>query len=222
MRLLLGHKILRPRLGQRIEPTTTTCAKIKPSNKAVELTKWCYYMRLLYQKRINALSASWMCLVLDPETSCYARLLRLPPTETIALKWYLFHLLKLLNLKGLLKKSRYVLNYFQRSKMCLGINWILNIWSRFVAWISDDYFESFSPLSNVVTEGLKTSLCNRLKIRLPDLLSKIIFRHWNCYLSSFATDGKDEHGLKNQKFGPTFSSFDAMVAKRSSQNFYYA
>ena len=148
------------------------------------------------------------------------RLLRLPPTETIALKWYRFHLLKLLNLKGLLKKSRYVLNYFQRSKMCLGINWILNIWSRFVAWISDDYFESFSPLSNVVTEGLKTSLCNRLKIRLPDLLSKIIFRHWNCYLSSFATDGKDEHGLKNKKFGPTFSSFDAMVAKRSSQNFF--
>ena len=148
------------------------------------------------------------------------RLLRLPPTETIALKWYLFHLLKLLNLKGLLKKSRYVLNYFQRSKMCLGINWILNIWSRFVAWISDDYFESFSPLSNVVTEGLKTSLCNRLKIRLPDLLSKIIFRHWNCYLSSFATDGKDEHGLKNKKFGPTFSSFDAMVAKRSSKIFF--
>ena len=112
------------------------------------------------------------------------RLQRLPPTETIALKWYLFHLLKLLNLKGMLKKSRYVLNYFQRSKMCLGINWILNIWSRFVAWISDDYFESFSPLSNVVTEGVKTSLCNRLKFRLPDLLFKIIFRHWNCYLSS--------------------------------------
>ena len=41
-------------------------------NKAVELTKWCYYIRLLYQKRINALSASWMCLVLDPENCCYA------------------------------------------------------------------------------------------------------------------------------------------------------
>ena len=33
-------------------------------------------------------------------------------------------------------------------------------------------------------------------------------------MSSFATDGKDEHGLKNQKFGPTFSSFtDSLSAK---------
>ena len=132
------------------------------------------------------------CMLNVPSIRPRDLLLRLPPTETIALKWYLLHLPKLLNLKGLLKKSRYLLNYFQRSKMCLGINWILNIWSRFVAWISEDYFESFSPLSNVVTEGVKTTRCNRLKFRLTDSLFKIIFRHWNCYLSSVATDGKDE------------------------------
>ena len=37
--------------------------------------------------------------------------------------------------------------------------------------------------------------------------------HRNCFLSSDATDGKDEHGLKVEKVGPTFSSFNAMPAK---------
>ena len=40
------------------------------------------------------------------------------------------------------------------------------ITSVLVAWIWDDYFESFSPLSNVVTEGVKTTRSNRLKFRL--------------------------------------------------------
>ena len=34
----------------------------------------------------------------------------------------------------------------------------LFIWSKFyfpLAWISSDYFESFSPLSNFVTEGVR-------------------------------------------------------------------
>lgn len=180
-------------------------------------------MALLYAFTLPKEDKCSICILSVPSIrprDLLLRLLRLPPTETIALKWYLLHLPKLLNLKGLLKKSRYLLNYFQRSKMCLGINWILNIWSRFIAWISEDYFEPFSPLGNVVTEGVKTTRCNRLKFRLPDFLFKIIFRHWNCYLSSFATDGKDEHGLKNQKLGPTFSSFDAMVAKRSSKHFF--
>jgi len=39
-------------------------------------------------------------------------------------------------------------------------------------------------------------------------------------LSSFAADGKDEHGLKIEKFGPTFSSFDAMVAKWSTKKIF--
>jgi len=33
----------------------------------------------------------------------------------------------------------------------------------------------------------------------PFLLFTTIFRHQNCFLSSFATDGKDGHGLKLQK-----------------------
>jgi len=32
-------------------------------------------------------------------------------------------------------------------------------------------------------------------------------------VSSFATDGKDGNGLKLEKNGPNFSSFDAMFSK---------
>ena len=42
------------------------------------------------------------------------------------------------------------------------------------------------------------------------LLLKTILRHWNCFLPSVATDGKDGNGLKLEKIGPLFSSFDAM------------
>ena len=33
----------------------------------------------------------------------------------------------------------------------------------------------------------------------PVLLFKTIFRHYNCFPSSVAPDGKDGHGLKNYK-----------------------
>ena len=36
-----------------------------------------------------------------------------------------------------------------------------------IAWNSSDCFESFSPLSNVVTEGVITTRSNRMKFRLP-------------------------------------------------------
>ena len=45
------------------------------------------------------------------------------------------------------------------------------------------------------------------------LLLKTILQHWNCFLSSVATDGKDGNGLKLEKIGPIFSSFDAMFSK---------
>ena len=44
------------------------------------------------------------------------------------------------------------------------------------------------------------------------LLLKTILRHWNCFLSSVATDGKDGNGLKLEKIGPIFSSFDVMFS----------
>ena len=44
----------------------------------------------------------------------------------------------------------------------------------------------------------------------PVLLFKTIFRQQNCFLSSDATDGKDENGLKVERVGPTFSSFNAI------------
>ena len=45
------------------------------------------------------------------------------------------------------------------------------------------------------------------------LLLKTVLPHWNCFLPSVATDGKDENGLKFQKFGPFFSSFDVTSLK---------
>jgi len=45
------------------------------------------------------------------------------------------------------------------------------------------------------------------------LLLKAILWHQNCFLSSVATDGKDGNGLKRQKIGPIFSSFDDMFSK---------
>ena len=43
-------------------------------------------------------------------------------------------------------------------------------------------------------------LNSKKKIKGLVLLSNIIFRHWNCFLSSDARDGKDqENGLKLEK-----------------------
>ena len=47
------------------------------------------------------------------------------------------------------------------------------------------------------------------------LLLKTILRHRNCFLSSVAMDGKDGNGLKLEKIGLIFSSFDAMSSKIS-------
>ena len=38
-------------------------------------------------------------------------------------------------------------------------------------------------------------------------------KHWNCFLSSFATDGKDGRYLKLQKVGPTFSKLSKNFSK---------
>ena len=47
----------------------------------------------------------------------------------------------------------------------------------------------------------------------PVLLFKTIFRHWHCFLSSVATDGKDEHGFKFEKLGSNFSGFNVKIRK---------
>ena len=46
----------------------------------------------------------------------------------------------------------------------------------------------------------------------PVLLINTIFKHWNCFLSFVAMDGNDGPGLKREKVGATFSSFNAMPA----------
>ena len=48
----------------------------------------------------------------------------------------------------------------------------------------------------------------------PVLLFKTIFKHWNCLLSPVSTDGKDGHGLRLEKVGPTFASFIALCLKK--------
>ena len=45
------------------------------------------------------------------------------------------------------------------------------------------------------------------------LILKSILRLRNCFLSSIATDGKDVHGLKLEKVGPTCPSLNSMPAK---------
>ena len=49
------------------------------------------------------------------------------------------------------------------------------------------------------------------------MLFKIIYRHWNCFLSSGTTDGKDGLGLKLEIVGPTFSSFNVIPAKTTKK-----
>ena len=46
----------------------------------------------------------------------------------------------------------------------------------------------------------------------PVLLINTIFKHWNCFLSFVAMDGNDGPGLKCEKVGATFSSFNAVPA----------
>ena len=46
-----------------------------------------------------------------------------------------------------------------------------------------------------------------------------LYVYWNCFLSSVATDGMDGCGLKLEEFGPTFSSFTAILQK--APNIYY-
>ena len=79
-----------------------------------------------------------------------------------------------------------------------------------------------------------TMMSDPLQILLPSVLkartclhingiSKImvqfctIFKHWNCFLCSVATDGKDGNGLKLCKRYRNFSSFNAGYARNNHQ-----
>ena len=48
-----------------------------------------------------------------------------------------------------------------------------------------------------------------------DLLFKTVLWRLFCFLSFVATDGKDGNGLKLEKVGPIFSSFDAISTKNT-------
>ena len=73
--------------------------------------------------------------------------------------------------------------------------------------------EHFIPFKGLYQPYLLSSLQFNLKNNGPVLFFKAIFSHWNCFLLFFATDGKDGHGLKLEKIGPTFSlSVNTMLA----------
>ena len=54
------------------------------------------------------------------------------------------------------------------------------------------------------------------------LIFTTMFKHWNCFLSSVPTDGKDGYGLKLEKIEPHFSSFILIgFAWKNHQSNYY-
>ena len=59
------------------------------------------------------------------------------------------------------------------------------------------------------SRGLNSKINGRV------LLFKTIFRHYNCFPSSFAPDSKDGHGLKLEKI----IRFNAMLSKVSKSLF---
>ena len=55
----------------------------------------------------------------------------------------------------------------------------------------------------------------------PILLFKTALKHWNCFMSSVAMDGKDGKELKFYKVGPIFSSSTAMPPKIDKKKYGY-
>ena len=92
--------------------------------------------------------------------------------------------------------------------------WRLSLWM---------FFNLFSHF--LFLKGLRRVICYVFKKRklFPKqfekknngtaLLLKTIFKHQNCSKSSFAMDGKNGRRLKLENVGPTFLSFNAILAK---------
>ena len=59
------------------------------------------------------------------------------------------------------------------------------------------------------TKCLHINSIPKIVIQFCYLTDLRLYRHWNCFLSSVATDGKDRRGLKLKTPGPT-SSFNAI------------
>ena len=49
---------------------------------------------------------------------------------------------------------------------------------------------------------------------------KDLYKHWNYFLSSVATEEKDGYELKLEKIGLTFSSFNGMPVKVTPKKYY--
>lgn len=60
-----------------------------------------------------------------------------------------------------------------------------------------------------------------IKNNAPVLCLKTIFGHWNCFLASIVTDGKDEHGLTLEIGGQRFQSFNALLSPQNSSKLWY-
>ena len=58
-----------------------------------------------------------------------------------------------------------------------------------------------------------------IKNNAPVLWLKTIFSHWNCFLASIVTDGKN--GLTLEIVGQRFQSFNALLSPQNSSKLWY-
>ena len=74
------------------------------------------------------------------------------------------------------------------------------------------------PLQIVLPSVLKARTCLRIN-GISNIMVQLctIFKHWNCFPCSVATDGKDGNGLKLANVTATFSSFNAGYARNNHQ-----
>ena len=88
---------------------------------------------------------------------------------------------------------------------------ILKIIAKRLIGAKSRYFLSFPFFFNLSPRQL-----NFQKIMVQPCYSRpLISRHWNCFLTSVAKDGKDGHGLKLEKAGSAFSTLNDIPAKIS-------
>ena len=91
----------------------------------------------------------------------------------------------------------------------------LRLWSSLTLWNYSGYVTLFTILQKKLKHQLN------FENNGPLFLFETIFRHWKCFLSSVAMDCKNGHGLKREKIGPTFLSFNALSAKMTKNYYCY-
>ena len=107
---------------------------------------------------------------------------------------------------------------------CLFFSWIKRYSTNqelkaMLKMVASENDETFPSCCDEWQNGLK-DLWHAIPYYFLFLFSSIIFiffRHWNYFLSFAATDGKNGNGLKLEKVGLAFSSFNAMPAETTQK-----